>query len=949
MFKRTMIANALTTALIASSLAVPAYAADNAANTEKVDKEKVERIEVTGSRIKRIGSMSPTPITVITGADLTNAGITNVADLLHKLPSSTVGISPETSNNFIFANGLNLTSLRGLGSDRTLVLVNGRRFVPGTSDGGAVDLNSIPTAMVERMEVITGGASAVYGSDAIAGVVNIITRKSTDGVEVDLSYTQPEQSGGESSQFSLTYGSDFADDKGSFIFNVTRNQDKQLRDSDRDFLANRVYGIYNPDYTDGSDGITQRYAWEGVRKLNWLNYAGVFFGGAEGRYTFDDQGNLKPFDFGDGPVTSHPREGNYCTGPCDGWNPVDTSVSRTPVDRLVFTFSSEYNLNDDHRIFTEFTHANSEAHGESTPVFHRGVNIKAENPFIRDDLRKVMADANMDSLGLYRLSTEFGNRKYNQDRTTLRYVLGVEGSISDDWGYNLYYQKGELKSDTLWSGQIINANWEQALDAVRDADGNIVCRDQSNGCQPLNILGRNMASQAALDFVGTTAGRSSEYAQEVVSLLVDGRVFDMPAGEVAVALSAEHRKESGETNPDMALTRGLIFGNESLAMAGEYDVTEFALETSIPLLTDMTMVKDLSMDLAYRFMDYSQAGEHDAWKVGFNWDVVEDLKVRATRSRSVRAPNIGELFSPKGQTFETIVDVCRESDINEGSYPENRVKNCRAAGIPEGWSPTANWDRGNRPGYNQGNQDLQPEISDDYTLGFVYTPSQIEGLSLTVDYWSFDIKDAINSLDVSDAVRYCYDSVSPDNTFCKQFSRGANLDIETFVQQSVNMASYETSGTDIEANYEFGTTEYGDFRVNVIATYLEQFEFNSTGFAEDIDNDVGEYTDPRWKARMTMGWTYGDLYLQALAKYRHSAVSDNDHTETPESRDYINIPSHTTWDLSGTYQYNEDLQVRFGVLNALDKAPARNPFVYDGGGYYDIDGRSFFLGMNYKY
>lgn len=954
MFAHKQIAKAVRLTLFAGAASTAMMTpAALAAEGDAADKENVERIEVTGSRIKRIGSMSPTPITVITGADLTNAGITNVADLLNKLPSSTVGLSPESTTSYIFANGLNQTDLRGLGSDRTLVLVNGRRFVPGTVDGGAVDLNNIPAAMVERMEVITGGASAVYGSDAVAGVVNIITRKSTDGLELDASYTQPDQSGGEKSQFSLTYGADFANDKGNFIFNVTRNQDKVLMANQRDATNTEVRGIYDDRYTDGSDGITQRFTWEGQRKLNWLNYEGVFFGGPAGQYTFDGQGNVKPFNFGNGPITSHPREANYCTGDaCEGYSPIDSNMLRTPLERLVFNFSSEYNLNDDHRIFTEFTHSDTSANGFGSPVFHRGVEIKADNPFIRDDLRQVMTDGEMDSIHLYRLSTEFDNRKYNQDRNTLRYLIGMEGSITDEWGYSTYYQKGDLSNTTLWTGQIVNANWDAAIDAVRDEEGNIVCRDQSiAGCAPLNILGRDMASQEALDFVGTSAGRTTEFTQEVVGLIVDGSLFEMPAGEVAVALSAEYRKETGETKPDVGLTKGLIFGNESLPMKGEYDVTEFAAETSIPLLTEMPFVQDLSLDLAFRYMDYSQAGEHEAWKVGFNWDVVDDLKIRATSSRSVRAPIIGEMFSPQSQTFETIVDVCRETDINEGSHPENRLKNCRAAGLPEGWNPSANWDRGTRPGYNQGNLDLKPEKSDDYTIGFVYTPSQIEGLSLTVDYWSFEIDDVIASLEVSDAVRYCYDSVSLDNTFCQQFKRSENGDIDWFVQQSVNMASYKTSGTDIEANYEFGTTGWGDFRVNMIATYLEGFEYNPTGFAEDLDKDVGEYTNPRWKARMTMGWTYGDFYLQALGKYRHSAVSDLDHVAIPESRDYINIPSHTTWDLSGTYQYNDDLQVRFGVLNAFDKAPARNPFVYDGSdeGLYDIIGRSFFLGMNYKY
>ena len=905
-----------------------------------------QRIVVTGSKLKRLGAIAPNPMTVITGSDIQNAGITNVGELLNKLPSSNVGISPETSNNTIFANGLNKTSLRGLGSSRTLVLVNGRRFVGGSAGSSAVDLNSIPTATIDRIEVVTGGASAVYGSDAIAGVVNIITRKLTDGVELDASYTKPSQNGGEKAQLSFTYGTAFAEDKGTMIFNVTANDAKQIRDSDRDFTALPMYGVYNADDTGDSDGIPQRLAWEGVRRLNWLNYPGVFFGGAAGKYTFDDSGNLKVFDEGSGPVTTHSREGNYCTGSCDGWNPVDTSIIATPVERKVFSFSSNYNISDDINLIAELTYANTEANGESTPVFHRNVPILSGNPFIKDDLRTVMTDAGMSQIGLYRMTSEFGNRKYNQDRTTKRYVFGVEGALSYDWNFSAYYQKGELKDETLWTGQTITARWEQALDAVLD-NGNIVCRDQSNGCVPLNILGRNQASQAALDWVSTAAGRTSKTTQEVLSVVVDGDLFTMPAGVMSVAFGAEYREETSSTDPDQALIDGSIFGNESLPMKGEFDVTEFSFETSIPLVSDTFLVNSLSLELAYRYMDYSSAGSHDAWKAGINWDVNEDFKFRATSSRSVRAPNVGELFAPQGQTYESFSDVCRASDIDQGNSPANRQANCRTANIPVGWSPSADWDKGNHPGYNQGNINLKPEQSDDYTVGFVYTPSYVEDLTITVDYWGFEIEDAINSLDIDTSVRYCYDSENLNNLFCEQFRRSANFDIDWFVQQSLNLASYETSGTDFEANYIIDMMDAGALRLNFITTYLQEFEYNPTGFEEDIDVDVGEYTNPRWKARATFGWSYDELYVQMLGRYHHSSVTANH--RTAEDYDYVDISSNTVWDLSGSYNITEDFQVRLGVLNIFDKAPPRNPVVYDGAGYYDTVGRAPFIGVNYKF
>ncbi|MBY5991287.1 TonB-dependent receptor domain-containing protein [Ferrimonas balearica] len=939
MFKENKLNRAIQIAMIlgASGLAAPAWAEEVQTEAEA---DEVERIAVTGSRIKRIGDLAPTPVTVITGADMADAGITNVADILNQLPSSTVGLSPETSNNFIFASGLNKTNLRGLGSDRTLVLVNGRRFVAGSNGDSAVDLNTIPTAMVERIEVITGGASAVYGSDAIAGVVNIITRKNVEGFELDASYIQPEQSGGEESQFSFTYGGEFLDGRINTIFNATYAEQKQLRASERDFLDNPVGSIYNPD----PDGPV-RIQYEGRKPLSWINEAGTFFSPV-GQFTFDDNGNMIPFDYGEGRIEGPGNNGNYCGPSCAGYDPIDYDVIRTPLERWVFTLNTDIAINDDHTIVTELTYVDYDSHGESTPVFHTFNPIYADNAFLPDDTRQLLEDAGMGGFHLYRIDTEFGNRTYNQNRETFRYMVGVEGVLTDTWDYGVYYQNGKLDETTVWEGQIWNDRYYQATDAVFDADGNIVCRDQSNGCVPLNILGVGQASQAAIDWVGTTAGRTAETKQQSLSAFVAGSLFELPAGYVSAAFSAEYREEEASSNPDEALVNNEIFGNQSLPMFGEYDVTELAAEVSVPLLADVLLAHELTFEAAYRWMDYSTVGDEDAWKLGLSWSPIKDLRFRATRSKSVRAANIGEMFDPGGQTFASFTDVCDAINIELGP-DENRKANCRAAGLPAGWNPSDEWYQSSRPGTIEGNPDLSPEISNDVTVGFVYTPSFAEGLSLTVDYWDFDIDDAITYIGVGTAVRYCYDSSSLDNPFCELFERSAeNGDIVDFTQKPVNAATFKVTGLDIETQYDIETS-VGDFYVHLLATYLDQWKFNPTGFEGDEMNDVGEYTDPRWKGRFTFGWHYDALLLETIANYRHHAVADNDWE--PEFNNYNDIPSHTTWDFTGRYDITDSLRIRFGVLNAFDKVPPRTPYTYDGAGYYDTQGRAYFLGANYKF
>lgn len=325
--------------------------------------EIFERIEVTGSKIKRIGELAPTPVTVISGDGLIDAGVVNVADLLHKMPNTLVGLSPETTNNTVFASGLNNTDLRGLGSDRTLVLVNGRRFVAGAPGSGAVDLNNIPTAMVERIEITTGGASAVYGSDAIAGVVNIITKKSFDGISVDVSTTQPTEDGGEEKYASITFGSEIG--KANFVTNLSWARQEQLSFMDRKFLRDAPIVVRNPNATGPDD--PQSIVWgHGQQVLASYSKTGTFVSNGT-RYSFDENGNVRPMELGQPlpPLTS--GRVDYLGG--EGYNFAENSFIKTPLDRINFFSVMNYDINDDHKMTMEATLSKTDAYGESSPAF----------------------------------------------------------------------------------------------------------------------------------------------------------------------------------------------------------------------------------------------------------------------------------------------------------------------------------------------------------------------------------------------------------------------------------------------------------------------------------------------------------------------------------------------------------------------------------------------------
>jgi outer membrane receptor protein involved in Fe transport len=593
-----MISNKLSKAVRLAIAFGAGTTASMSVNVSAEDKSEnaVERIEVTGSKIKRIGDLSPTPVTVISGDALVNAGITNVADLLSEMPSSTVGLSPETTNNSVFSNGLSNTDLRGLGSSRTLVLVNGRRFISGAPGSSSVDLNNIPTSMIKRMEISTGGASAVYGSDAMAGVVNIITKKSMDGFEFDASTSQPQQDGGENSFASFTFGNE--GEKASFITNISYTDSKQLRGDQRDFIRNGVIAIDHPDNVDNEDGIPRRIIFDetGSTTLRYYSPTGDFFT-ADGHYIFANDGSIRPFEEGTRlPASTTPgsRNTNYFTGEGDGYNFLKHKYVRTPLERLNLSTNINYDFSEEHSMAFELTYSNTHAYGESSPAFFGLGGMNADNAFFSQDTKDFFTEREMSSYTAYLTTDALGNRIYDQKRQLIQGALSFTGSINDNWMYDAYIQRGTVQSDTTWYGEMLVENFHNALDAV-EVDGEIVCADRNeagevvgalSGCAPLNIWGEGLASQEALDYVKTDATRRASINQTTIGGTVTGDIFDLPAGPVATAFSFEHRKESSDTLPDPAMRNGLIFNNQSDALKGSFDVSEIAAEFSIPVVVD---------------------------------------------------------------------------------------------------------------------------------------------------------------------------------------------------------------------------------------------------------------------------------------------------------------------------------------------------------------------------
>lgn len=954
------VSKAVRLAIAFGAASTAALASTAVSAEENTETEEVERIQVTGSKIKRIAATAPTPVVVIGRVELEDAGVSNVNDFLSEMPSAEVGLSPENSNNYIYANGLNTTDLRGLGSSRTLVLVNGRRFIGGSAGDNAVDLNNIATSMIERIEISTGGASAVYGADAVAGVVNIITRTSFDGLEIDAATTRPFEGGGEQTFASLVFGKEF--DGGGFIFNYDFADQKQMAKRDKSWwYDNPVSSVPNPNNTGGDDGIPARIPYEGKKHYALYDESSEFFLGGD-HWTFDENRNLRPFDNGDGYIPSDPTSSlyRYYAGEYkDGIEEGADEFFRTPLTRHTFNIAGNYEINENHTLSFDTVYSLSEAFGQSTPVFWRSLNIRKDNAFVKDDLRQLMEENEVESITMRRLANDFGPRKYNQERSTFRTSVGLDGFINDNWSYSTYFQHGRLQQDTSWFGEVITENFENALDAVM-LNGNIVCANRNDegevvgaisGCTPINVMGApGQHSQDTIDYITTVATAQHGGTQTSFGATVTGDLFELPAGPVGSAFSFEWRRDSAYEEPGTGIRKGLIFGNSGLAYSGSLNVKEYSTEIILPLVVDHEWAQELNLELAYRYMDYSSTGGDSAYKVGLTYQLNDDIRFRATMAESVRAPNIEELYSAAGtQFYGTRFDQCAADTIQntDEKYRANVIKNCAAAGIPEGWRPSQEWtDGGSIEGKLGGNNTLQNEVSSDVVFGFVYTPAAIEGFDITVDYWSFEIENAIENYNYRELAENCYRADSLDNPFCGFITRGDNFEVVDFFQTSLNAAEEKKSGVDIESVYDFETS-IGEFGVKLTATYVENYEINQTGNPIDLLVNTGEQDHMRWRARLNTSYEYGDFRAVLVTNYRHSAVNDRNGWNI-EQHDYNDIPSYTTFDLSMNYRVLENVDLRFGIQNMFDRTPPRHPLAFEDTSWYDPIGRRATFGVNIK-
>ena len=929
----------------------------------------IEQIIVTGSRIIRSGLATPTPTVIVGVEEIEASGAVNIGDLLRELPAIGPGINAESTAATFSGAGLNLIDLRSLGTERTLVLVNGRRHVGSQPSTTAVDLNTIPTPLVERVEVITGGASAVYGADAVSGVVNIILKDDFQGLEFDVQTGVSDRSDAERYQVGVTAGTNFAEGDGNAVLHLSYADEGGIEFDARPGGVSGANWVANPANTGPNDGIDDFIIMRNLRQLAGQQESAFIIDRGNGRevFGFTPGGALRPFELGPSGLIGNTQltDGGEAELGFDPECPQAQCQLKVPVERFLINGLAEYAVADHVEVFLEGKFSSNQASSRigsafEIPPFTNQIPI--DNPFVTPQLRDLLIEAGDDSVGILRSNQELGPRGTDSDRRLFQMTLGARGGIgaSDTWNYETYFQYGDAQTTLIRLNDLFQNRFTLALDAVVDpADGVIKCRSvvegaaQDPGCVPINLLlGGDALTPEILAFVEIpTATETAQLTQTLVSGVVTGELGDFwGAGAIGVAGGIEWREETSDFQTTATQQAGLGFFNSLRpAVSGDFDVFEVFGEVVVPVLTDAPFAQNLNFEAAVRYADYSTAGGATSWKLGADWAPVDDLRFRVVRAVAVRAPNIGELFNPGGQGFVTVDDPCDAAFVNGGAA--TRAANCEALAIVQPFSSNAQTI--NIRTQTSGNPSLDVEEANTLTLGAVFTPRWLDDFSLTADYFSIEIDDAINILGTQQVLNACVDLPSINNVFCDSINRDADGNLLLVRNQNINVSQFTREGVDIEARYRLDVGA-GSIDFSALATYISTSETviapgAATG-GETIDEN-GEIGQPDWRLRGSAVYLTGPFSMNATVTQLADMAPDNQPATPEDNRATTGTGTFTLVDLRFQYDFNEQLRFSLGADNVFDEQPPGLPDTRIGGAgsfagaeIFPVVGRYWYLG-----
>jgi iron complex outermembrane recepter protein len=912
---------------------------------------EADAITVTGSRIARQELESAMPVSVIRMDEAFRFGSISAYDALSRDPAIGIGQSPASAANGWDA-GISSPNLRNLGTNRSLTLIDGQRRVSSSARSSAVDIGMIPVGMIDRIEVVTGGAAAIYGADAVTGAVNVITKRDIDGL--NISATNGISQRGDASEFmvSLATGGKFAEDRGSFSIGGTYTQSDPLSFRQRYDDRGWVNNVPNPANTGISDGIPDEIRIDDMRQFYfayqpsyWLNGKSWIVDNGTPRVAgYDTLYNPGEFSYGDGG---------------DGRNLRDQDQFRGGFKSLALMGRVDYAITDAIEYGGYFSYARSKYDGmmpqwrdDSRAVFFNGAGGSVaylDNPYLPAGVRQAMLDNGLSRLNISRTYGNFPAREQDHDRETFTIGQSLGGALTDRLQWEAFWQYGRSE-DEVTELTPYRSHWLAARDVISDpVTGQPVCRDQAAraaGCIPLNIFGVDTPSQALLSYVFGERREQRINTQQIYGASVNGALFSLPYGDVSIALGVEHRTEKLKTRDDpLALIGELQYGggpNAHPELDVSSDVSEVYGEIVVPILSGLPFAERLEVEGAYRYSDYSTVGGTDTWKAAATWAPFDWLTLRGVRSRSVRTPNFGELYEPQVTVQQgSISDPCEAGAYHASA---TRAANCLALGVT---TPLPDIKVGPLT-TSGGNSDLKPETSNSLTLGAIVQPAFLPGLDLTVDYWDINITNVITQFSYTTLLNLCVDLPTIDNPYCERIVRDpATGGPSTILSNQLNAARLYARGIDIGANYRL---PLGSGRLSLAfkGTWLLKNVTETTpGIPTGDVQAHNNYQNPRFRASLVTAYEVGKVNVALETRFMSASTYDVN-AISPESHPDNTVPAMVYNDLSLQYQIG-DHRIGFGIRNLFDVKPPNMPVLYADSQTYDIVGRYFFTTVNLKF
>jgi iron complex outermembrane receptor protein len=993
-----------------TGLTVSGALADSSAPTadspEKV--ATIEAIVVTGSRISRRDFQSDSPIVTIDESTLAAAGQPTLDRAIGEMPqfAAAQGMSEvgDVQGSTGFAGGQAYGDLRGLGPNRALVLMDGRRLMP-SNPNGSVDLNTIPMSMIENVEVITGGASSTYGSDAIAGVLNFKLRQHFSGAELSYQHGETTMGDGATEHVSALLGGNFADDRGNAVLAVEYSERGVVHGADRPFFAN-IRELARP-----PEGILPAGTFGTAPTIGAVNsvlagYSGTTPIAGSGAYNGSLGVNTDGTIFTD--LAAPNCVQNYrglgqLKGVNIGANCSQVQVAlgqyfaiQVPLTKYNVLARASYKLNDDVSAYMQFSFMQSTARDETAGGSTgpgKELYIPLNNPFVvgNPGLQTILASRPADPnnpnaltqpLVLTKLLSMSGDRIQSYKYDVYQAVAGLKGDIpipGTDLTWDVYSSYGSTQFTNLQQ----NDSSKVALAAILNGTANFQGSGGSCVGFAWNPLGSNPLTPGCLEYVTRENHNINTITQKNVEGTLQGKIIPLPAGDLRFAFGGDYRGSSFDYHPDTGLINNDSFSYDTtVATSGTQNVREVFAELLVPVLKDLPLIEDLSLDLGARRSDYDGFGGVNTWKADMNWKPVSAVSVRGGYARAIRAPSLGELFAPTVTGNLNIGagpsagDPCATgSSFRTGANAAQVAALCQAQGVPAALYPTYTYGVDSVHGTSGGNPNLTPETADTYSIGTVWNPHFSSDLmhkfQVSVDYYHIAISNAVGSLALTDILPRCFNSdgisnptYSATNVYCSQITRDHGTgNIVLGHEGLLNLASYKTDGIDTEIDWGFGlgalglSDSAGSFRLNSMINYTHTFDVSALPGSPVLDyaGSIGnsqvspEMAHPHWKANTAFGYLIGPvtttLHWRYIAAMKHQDVVVDPTSTTP------GVPAYNYFDFDAHWAVVDHLELMAGVTNIGDKAPpfvSGQPLTTDSA-TYDIIGRTYYVGFKSKF